>query len=66
MTGKGQCLSGEELRERLKPKREPILEEPGDIDQYDFTVVRPNNHPRPSRRLHMKEIDGQCVQVTLN
>ena len=39
-----------ELREQLKPKREPILEEPDDIDQYDFRVVRPNNQPRPSRR----------------
>ena len=29
------------LREELKPKREPVLEEPDDISQYDFTSVRP-------------------------
>ena len=41
-----------ELRAAMKPKREPIVTEPDDISQFDFTVVRPNNQPRkpPSNR----------------
>lgn len=29
------------LRAQLRPQREPVLEEPDDLSQYDFTVVRP-------------------------
>ena len=39
-----------ELKAQLKPRREPVLEEPDDISQYDFRVTRPNNQPRPSGR----------------
>ena len=34
------------LRAQLVPKREPVLTEPDDISQFDFSVVRPNNQPR--------------------
>ena len=43
------------LRTELKPPREPVMEEPDDISQYDFTSVRPkkgDDSPRtpPGRR----------------
>ena len=34
------------LRAQMVPKREPVLTEPDDISQFDFSVVRPNNQPR--------------------
>jgi hypothetical protein len=33
------------LRAQLRPRREPVLEEPDDISQYDFKVVRPGRAP---------------------
>jgi hypothetical protein len=36
------------LRAEMAPKREPVLTEPDDISQFDFTVVRPKQQPRKS------------------
>lgn len=41
------------LRTELKPPREPVMDEPDDISQYDFTSVRPkkgDDSPRTPQR----------------